>query len=134
MLKIIIAGGRDFKDAELLDEIMFNNLKDFDPEEIQIVSGMAGGADKLGYDWAKSYNLDVKEFPANWLDFNAKPCKLKRGSSGRLYNVLAGFNRNQQMADYADELVAFFDGESSGTKDMIKRAKFARLKLLVVNY
>lgn len=132
MLKIIIAGGRDFKNAELLNEIMFNKLKDFEPEEIQIVSGMAEGADKLGYDWADDYNIDIKKFPAKWKDFS-EPCVRKYNIYGP-YNVLAGYIRNQLMADYADELVVFSDGKSKGTQDMIKRATRAKLKILVVGY
>jgi len=38
------------------------------------------------------------------------------------------------MADYADALVAFWDGKSRGTMHMINLAKSAGLQVRVVNY
>lgn len=48
------------------------------------------------------------------------------GGVGNAYCPLAGFTRNQQMADLgADRVLAFCKGDSSGTRDMIKRAEEA---------
>ena len=41
---------------------------------------------------------------------------------------------NQQMANYADALIAFWDGKSRGTKNMIEWAKTANLKIRVFKY
>ena len=46
-MKVIIAGGRDFIQYEKLCKICDHILKEYD--EIEIVCGMAPGADKLGY-------------------------------------------------------------------------------------
>jgi len=47
------------------------------------------------------------------------------------YNALAGFNRNQQMAEYADVLIAIIKNNSSGTRDMIDRMNKLNKKVYV---
>jgi hypothetical protein len=82
----------------------------------QIVSGMAlvwlwsrdpevGGPDRYGHDWAVLRGIPVEKCPAVW-DYKG-----------------AGFARNDEMADYADAALVFWDGKSTGTEDMIKRMK-----------
>lgn len=114
-MKVIIAGGRNFNNYELLrdscDEILTNQT------EVEIVSGGARGADALGEKYAKEKNYPIKLFPADW-------------SLGKK----AGYLRNQQMGDYADALIAFWDGQSKGTKHMIDIAKAKGLKLRIINY
>lgn len=51
-----------------------------------------------------------------------------------LYGKSAGFKRNVQMAEYADALVAFWDGASSGTKHMIETAQKMGLDVRVKKY
>lgn len=58
------------------------------------------------------------EFPADW---NA-------------HGKAAGPIRNQQMAQEADVLIAFWDGKSRGTKDMIEKATRAGLDMHVYRY
>ena len=84
--------------------------------EYQIVSGTARGVDQLGEEYAKRNDLAVKKFPADWDRF---------GKS-------AGYKRNKQMAEYANALVAFWDGRSRGTKHMIDLAKAAGLSVSVI--
>ena len=69
----------------------------------EIISGTAQGVDKLGEQIAQKYGIPVKRFPADWSRF---------GKS-------AGYRRNTEMANYADTLVAVWDGQSKGTKHMI---------------
>ena len=114
-MKTIIAGGRDFDNYNLLrekcDELIESNLT-------EIVSGRAKGADTLGERYAKERGYDVKLFPADWKTHGRK----------------AGFIRNKQMADYGEMLIAFWDGKSSGTKNMIENAKKLGLIVHIVNY
>lgn len=101
-MKLIIAGGRDFSDYRCLKESVIGlniNIS-------EIVSGKAKGVDALGEQFALENNIPVKSFPADW------------GKHGRS----AGPIRNKEMADYADILVAFWDGKSKGTKSMIELA------------
>jgi len=96
-MKTIIAGSRGwiYDITEVLDS---------HPEITEVVSGLAKGPDTLGKLWAKERGIPVKEFPADWDTFGRK----------------AGPLRNTQMGDYADQLIAFWDGNSSGTRHMIK--------------
>lgn len=50
------------------------------------------------------------------------------------HGKMAGPIRNLEMAKYADGLIAFWDGKSRGTRDMITKAKKERLFLRVVDY
>ena len=116
MLKVIIAGGRNFADYQLLCIKCNNILKNKSPNKIEIVSGNAKGADLLGEKYAKDNSLSKKVFKANWD---------KHGKS-------AGFRRNEEMAKYADAPIAFWDGSSKGTAHMIKIAKENGLLVRVI--
>ena len=116
-MKIIIAGGRDFKSYELLKykcDIILKNVK----TPIEIVSGKAKGADFLGETYAIEKGYEISYFPAGWE---------KHGKS-------AGVIRNEQMANYADALIAFWDGKSRGTKNMIELAKKNNLAVKIIYY
>lgn len=116
MIRLIVAGSRNFKDYNLLKSKLDHLLKD--TSEVEIVSGTANGADKLGERYAKENNYPVKQFPADW----------------DAYGKAAGYKRNKQMAEYATHCVCFWDGVSKGTKSMIELAKQHKLILRVINY
>jgi hypothetical protein len=99
-LKLIVAGSREISNRELI----YKHLDLYiNTPNLIIVSGKARGPDTIGEEWAKERKILVKEFPADW-DF---------------YGKSAGFIRNQQMAEFADELIVFWDGVSKGTKHML---------------
>ena len=79
---------------------------------------MARGADTLGRTYAYDNDIPIKSFPADW----------------HTYGNQAGFIRNEQMGDYADELVAFWDGQSPGTRHMIKYMQNLGKKVTVIEY
>ena len=110
---VIIAGSRDFNDYETLKSYCDHILINF--PDVTIVSGTARGADQLGERYAEERGFKLLRFPADW-------------SLGRN----AGHIRNRQMAENADALIAFWDGESKGTKNMIETAN--QLGLLVRTY
>lgn len=116
MTKIIIAGGRDFKDFSLLCSKMDHLTSNL--TEVEAVCGGAKGANSLGEQWAKGRGHKIKYFIPDWDG-------LGRG---------AGHIRNRQMGDYADCLVAFYDGSSKGTKGMIEYADKIKLKVRVISY
>lgn len=123
MVNIIIAGSRTFDNYEYLKKKVLNFIseKQIELSNICIISGTARGADKMGEDFAKELNLQLKCFPADW----------------DKYGKQAGFIRNTQMANYAIEddnqgiLIAFWDGKSSGTKHMIEIAKKKELEVKI---
>ena len=99
-MKIIIAGSREIKNLSILAEAYRSC-----PFQItEIVSGGARGVDTMGENLAKVLNLPIKRFDASW----------------DKYGRSAGMIRNKEMADYADGLIAIWDGKSPGTKGMIK--------------
>ena len=113
MIKVIIAGGRDFADFNKLCQVCDEFLQD--QNDIEIVSGAYKGADLLGERYAAERNFPIKQFPADW----------------RRYGKSAGLKRNTEMASYADGLIAFWDGKSKGTNHMIELATQAGLKVKV---
>ena len=118
MYKIIIAGGRDFNDYDLLEKEVSGFLKTLDVDSgLEIVSGGAKGVDAMGERFAQENDIAVKLFPADW-------SKYGRG---------AGPKRNKQMAEYATHLIAFWNGESKGTKSMITLAKKNNLNVNVIS-
>jgi hypothetical protein len=103
-MKVIVAGSRSFNDVPLLYQTLDRLLqKNVEIASAEIVSGRAKGADQLGEMYAAENNISLKLFPADW-DTHGKK---------------AGILRNTQMAEYADILIAFWDGKSRGTKHMI---------------
>lgn len=121
MFKVIVAGTRTFEDydylCECLDEqILYITEENDIIDDIQIVSGGAKGADKLGERYARERGYSLKVFPAEWDKF---------GKS-------AGYRRNEQMAKYADACICFWDRQSKGTAHMITLAEKHDL-LLIVN-
>lgn len=115
--KVIIAGGRTFNDYELmcdkLDKILSNITL-----PITVVSGTAGGADKMGERYAKDRGYNVLRMPADW----------------KRYGKSAGYRRNEEMARVANGAVCFWDGDSRGTKHMIDLSVKYSLNLRVVRY
>ena len=79
------------------------------------MSGTARGVDRFGEQWAIENNVAIKPFPADW----------------DTYGKRAGYLRNTQMAEYADALIAVWDGESRGTKHMIDEAKKESLEYFI---
>jgi len=102
---LIIAGSRNFNDFDFLETEVLKFLKKYKEEKdpLEIVSGNANGADKLGEKFAKKYGLKIHYKPANWKE----------------YGKSAGMIRNKEMVDMSTHCICFWDGKSPGTKNMI---------------
>ena len=83
-----------------------------------ILSGLAKGADTLAVRYADEQDFQCLGYTADWGQF---------GKS-------AGIRRNAQMADNADALIAFWDGSSRGTKNMIEQAQAKGLQIRIIKY
>jgi len=134
--RIVVAGGRNFHQYKLLICKLDKLLKDKKlTHEIYIISGKAPGADSLGENYAKLRGYKVKEYPAEWDNLNGVDAKfIRTNNNGQAYNVLAGHIRNEKMAMNADAAVIFWDGKSTGSKNMIEQAKKYKLIVRVVKY
>lgn len=134
-LRIIIAGGRDFDNYKILRSKSLAAITDINKqvnqtdkikrEFVTIISGAARGADSLGEQFAKEFELTLKQMPAQWEEHGRK----------------AGYLRNAQMADFACEdkdsqgvLIAFWDGKSRGTRHMIDIAIKHGMTICVFDY
>ena len=117
--RIIIAGGRDFDDYGLLQSKCLPIIeRQMVNHDVIIMSGHAKGADMLGERFAEEHGLKLEVYPADW----------------KAHYRSAGFRRNEQMGNIANGLIAFWDGESLGTKHMIEYAKSKGLDVNVVRY
>ena len=117
--RVIVCGCRDFDDKVFCFSQRDSILSGYsDPE---IVSGHADGADQYGEEYANAQGLKLSIFPAEWSRF------------GRA----AGPIRNRKMLEYALEetplIIAFWNGKSRGTKNMIMQAQKAGAEVRIVN-
>ena len=119
-MKVIVAGGRDFTN----ELVMLNSLAslvqaNIIPDNPELVCGMARGADLTAHHAWKQAELIIHEFPADW-----------DGPHKRS----AGYIRNAEMGRFADLLIAFWDGESRGTKHMIGFMERLGKPVFIFNY
>ncbi len=98
-MKVIIAGSRSIDCYDLV--VAAIKESGWWGQLAEVVCGCAPGVDSLGNYHALRCGLRIRHFPAS--DYPAP-------------NL-----RNQAMAEYADALVAVWDGKSPGTKDMVGR-------------
>lgn len=110
-MKCIIAGSRTITDISKVKQAIEKSGWNIE----EVVSGGARGVDALGEVYAQDNGKAVKRFPADWSK----------------YGRSAGAIRNKQMADYADALIAVWDGKSKGTKNMINTARAKRLSVFI---
>ena len=115
-IRVAIVGSRGFSDSRLLASTMCTVLEHYTITEV--VSGGARGADTLGEQWAKAHGIPTRVFLPDWNRFGRS----------------AGFRRNRDIIDNCELCVAFWDGESRGTKSSIDLAKQAGKRVLVINY
>ena len=113
--RLIVAGSRDFDDYHLLCRKLDKICRKLD--NILVISGGARGADKLGERWAFERGWSIRVYHPDY----------------KKYGKEAPFVRNTEMADDGQALVAFWNGSSNGTKDMIKKARKAGLKVKIIH-
>lgn len=116
LYRIIIAGSRTFTDKSLLyrvcDEQVAEIAKNDENATVQIISGSARGADKLAEMYARDRHLSNIIIPAQWNKYGKKAGMLRNGDMARIAN----------RKDGEGILIAFWDGQSRGTQNMIFRS------------
>lgn len=110
-MKVIIAGSRSITDYDLL----LRTIKNSRFEINEVISGGCRGVDLMGERYAEENDIPIIWFPADWK---------KHGKN-------AGPIRNKEMAEYADALIALYDGSSRGTANMIETAIDCELEIYV---
>ncbi len=106
-MKIAIIGSRN---------ITVNNMEDYLPDYLtEIVSGGAYGVDACAKAYALKHDIRLTEFLPNYKQFGRS----------------APLKRNIEIIEYSDEVIAFWDGTSKGTKFVIDYCK-KRNKIITV--
>ena len=114
-MRLAIVGSRTFDDYGKLAVTIHNHF--YLVQITEIISGGAEGADSLAKKYTQQFlNIKYHEFLPDWN---------KLGKS-------AGFIRNQKIVDACDMVLAFWDGESKGTKHTIDLAKKAKKPTFIV--
>lgn len=81
----------------------------------EIVSGGAKGIDSAAALYAQEHGIKLTLFLPKW----------------NVYGRAAPLRRNEQLIEYSDEVIAFWDGCSAGTRFVIKTCEKTNKKLTV---
>lgn len=107
-MRVAIVGSRN---------LIVEDLKKYIPADCtEIVSGGAEGIDKCAKKYANKSNIVIKEFIPEY----------------NKYGRSAPIVRNKLIVDYSDEVIAFWNGHSKGTKSVIDYCKKKNKKCVVV--
>lgn len=112
-VRVAIVGSRNYPRSSEICACIDSYRKD----ELVIISGGARGVDEMAATYARFVGIPLVEHLPDWDTF---------GKS-------AGFRRNKLIIDDADEVHAFWDGSSRGTKSSIDLATRAG-KPLTIHY
>lgn len=115
--RILICGGREFKDQALFDKTMLE-IKPWIADYFCVIQGGARGADRMAQLWAFFQGCAMIAMPANW-DY---------------YDKKAGPVRNKWMLDFGlPDLIVALPG-NSGTANMVKQARERNIDVYEVKY
>ena len=101
-MRVAIVGSRHFPELERVKALVTSL-----PPGTTVVTGGASGVDAAAAEAARARGLGLQKLPPR-LEESIDP-----GASAQ---------RNQRLIEVADLLVAFWDGESSGTRGTVERA------------
>ena len=87
--------------------ILTTEIGDYISDADEIVSGGAIGVDSCAAEYAKRKGLRLRVFLPQY----------------EKYGRAAPIVRNKKIVDYADKIIAFWDGKSKGTLSVIKYAE-----------
>jgi predicted Rossmann fold nucleotide-binding protein DprA/Smf involved in DNA uptake len=101
-VKVAIVGSRHFPELERVRDFV-SSL----PLGATVVTGGASGVDAAAGEAARSRQLGLIKLPPRFEESN---------------DPTASARRNQELVDAAEVVVAFWDGESAGTRKTVERA------------
>lgn len=116
-IRILVCGSRDWTDRKTI----YRNVNMPFPEPVTVIHGACRGADWIAGDVARELGYFIEEYPADW----------------KKHGRAAGPIRNAQMLREGkpDMVIAFHNDidNSKGTKDMVKRARAAGIKVIIIS-
>lgn len=103
---VIVCGGRDFTDVELLFRFM-DAQHAAAPISLVIEGGQrtyrdgqpVGGADLFAWNWAAARSVPCTTVEANWTDLSQPGARIRIGAGGRRCDANAGPRRNAAAGD-----------------------------------
>lgn len=120
-MKVLVCGGRNYKDGEWVYSELDRLDENCGPFEI-VIHGCATGADTLAKLWAKDRGRHELPFRAPWREIDYPDAVIKYTRDGRPYDARAGHRRNLKMLQEGKpDLVVAFPGHT-GTMDMVTLA------------
>ena len=135
MKKVGIVGARIYTNKLKVKEFVYK-LKEQFGENVEVVSGgQPKGADGYAKKFALEFDMNYVEFPPRHYQYN-QHCILDRDNYGKSYHVVNFFDRNKQIAEYSDYIVAFIpEGyKSNGTLDTISHAEKLKKKVVILDW
>jgi len=114
-VNLAVIGSRDFNDYALMQLVLLEYCA---KNDVTIVSGGARGADKYAEMFANEYHIPTIIKLADWDNL---------GKS-------AGYIRNAEIVNECDEVVAFWDGKSKGSKHTIDLARKKGKTVVIIMY
>ena len=133
-MKIAIVGSRKYENKIKIKEFIFKCKEQFG-DKLEIVSGGCKyGADKFAKQSTVELDLKYVEFPPAHFSHN-QYCIREAYNYGKPYAVWHYFERNKEIAEYSDIIVAFIQKgvKSRGTMNTIHYAEKFNKKVIIIN-
>tara|TARA_B100002019_G_scaffold257119_1_gene240991 strand:+ start:736 stop:1140 length:405 start_codon:yes stop_codon:yes gene_type:complete len=133
MKRVGIVGSREYTNRRKIKEFVFK-LKEQFGDKVEIVSGgQPKGADGFAKKFALEFDMKYVEFPPRHYQYN-QHCILEKNHYGKRYYPKNFFDRNKQVAEYSDYIVAFVpEGkESNGTMNTVEQAQKLNKKVIIL--
>ena len=108
-MKIAVVGSR---------KITMVNIGRYISDSEEIVSGGAVGVDSCAAEYAKEKGIKLTVFLPQY----------------ERYGRAAPIMRNKEIVDYADKIIAFWDGKSKGTQHNIPLAKERNTPIRIIRF
>ena len=134
MKRVGIVGSREYTNRRKIKEFVYR-LKEKFGEDVEIISGgQKQGADGYAKKFALEFDMKYVEFPPRHYTYN-QHCILDESHYGKRYYPKNFFDRNKQIVEYSDYIVAFMikDKQTSGTMNTIETAQKMNKKVIILN-
>lgn len=116
-MKLAVVGSRGFRLRMWLCQVLNARRSRIS----MIITGGAAGVDSMAEDWARAHRVSRMILEADW-----RP--------GGVLDYSAGPRRNTLIVEAADSLLAFWDGQSRGTRDVIAKANAKGIPVEVIRF
>ena len=134
MKRVGIVGSREYTNRRKIKEFVYK-LKEKFGEDVEIISGgQKQGADGYAKKFALEFDMKYVEFPPRHYTYN-QHCVLDESHYGKRYYPKNFLDRNKQIVEYSDYIVAFMieDKQTSGTMNTIETAQKMNKKVIILN-